>query len=54
VTAASSRAAAISVDLDLAVLRVSMSSTLSTRGTSVSFESSERRVSSNSFNVVLF
>lgn len=49
-----SRAAEISTDLVLAVFNVSIKGTLSTNGTSVSFESSERSVSSSSFRVALF
>jgi hypothetical protein len=49
-----SKASPISTDLVLAVFKVSIRGTLSTKGISVSFESSERRVSSNSFKVALF
>ena len=54
VIAAYSRACPISTDFVLASLRVSIRGTLSTRGISVSFESSDKRVSSRPFSVALF
>lgn len=54
VTLATSRASPISTDLLLAVFSTVINSTLSTKGMSVSFDSSSRRVSSSSFRVDLF
>mmetsp|Transcript_20740 Transcript_20740/g.31958 ORF Transcript_20740/g.31958 Transcript_20740/m.31958 type:complete len:252 (+) Transcript_20740:2008-2763(+) len=54
VALATSRACEISTDFCLAVFRVSMRGTLSTRGISVSLDNSSRRVSSRPLSVALF